>query len=40
MPYVKGGTHPGFRRFFSDDYDEMMAIAEMMAAHAQQNQDT
>ena len=30
----------GFRRFFSDDYDEMMAIAEMMAAHAQQKQDT
>lgn len=25
----------GFRRFFSDDYDEMMAIAEVAAAHAQ-----
>ena len=24
----------GFRRFFSDDYDEMMVIAEMAAAHA------
>ena len=30
----------GFRRFFSDDYDEMMAIAEMMTAHAQQKQDS
>jgi predicted ATPase len=24
----------GFRRFFSDDYDEMMVIAEMASAHA------
>jgi predicted ATPase len=30
----------GFRRFFSDDYDEMMVIAEMAAAHAKEDQDS